>query len=53
MTASGTSASHLAGYTVVRFTWRQLVRQPDTVAATLAGLLAADRGRPVARLAQP
>jgi hypothetical protein len=43
----------LAGYTVVRFTWRQLVRQPDTVAATLAGLLAADRGRPVARLAQP
>jgi hypothetical protein len=43
----------LAGYTIVRFTWRQVVREPHTVAATLAGLLAASRGKAVARLAGP
>jgi very-short-patch-repair endonuclease len=30
----------LAGYTVVRFTWRQLTRDPAGVAETLAALLA-------------
>jgi very-short-patch-repair endonuclease len=35
----------LAGYTVVRFTWRQMVHEPRRVAETLRGLLA--------RLARP
>jgi very-short-patch-repair endonuclease len=35
----------LAGYTVVRFTWRQVKRDPRGVAETLRGLLA--------RLARP
>jgi very-short-patch-repair endonuclease len=29
----------LMGYTVVRFTWRQMVDQPERVAATIRGLL--------------
>jgi Protein of unknown function (DUF559) len=41
----------LAGFTVVRFTWRQVTRDPGGVGATLAGLLEA--GRPLARLASP
>ena len=28
-----------AGYVVVRFTWRQVVREPGAVAATLAALV--------------
>jgi hypothetical protein len=43
----------LAGFTVVRFTWRQVARDPHGVAATLAALLAARRERPLARLAHP
>jgi hypothetical protein len=43
----------LAGFTVVRFTWRQITRDPRGVAATLAALLAARRARPLARLARP
>jgi len=35
----------LAGYAVVRFTWRQVEREPRRVAAVLRGLLA--------RLARP
>jgi very-short-patch-repair endonuclease len=35
----------LAGYTVVRFTWRQVAGQPGSVAEALRGLLA--------RLARP
>ena len=30
----------LAGWRVVRFTWRQLTREPERVAATLRALLA-------------
>ena len=30
----------LAGWRVIRFTWRQLTQEPDRVAATLRGLLA-------------
>lgn len=30
----------LHGYRVVRFTWRQILRQPQNVAAIVAGLLA-------------
>jgi hypothetical protein len=43
----------LAGFTVVRFTWRQIVREPQSVAATANALLAAGRERPLARLARP
>jgi hypothetical protein len=43
----------LAGFTVVRFTWRQVVREPQSVAATLTALLAAGREPPLARLAHP
>ena len=35
----------LAGFTVVRFTWRQVVQEPQRVAGALRGLLA--------RLARP
>jgi very-short-patch-repair endonuclease len=31
----------LAGWRVVRFTWRQIVEEPAAVAATLRSLLAA------------
>jgi len=30
----------LAGWRVVRFTWRQITREPERVAATLRALLA-------------
>ena len=41
----------LAGFAVVRFTWRQVTREPQAVAATVAALLGQER--PVARLAHP
>ncbi len=34
-----------AGYRVVRFTWRQVMREPEAVAWTLAGLFEADSAR--------
>jgi predicted transcriptional regulator of viral defense system len=35
----------LAGFTVVRFTWRQVTREPPGVAATVSGLLAVRSAR--------
>ena len=43
----------LAGFTVVRFTWRQVTRDPGAVVATLKALLDPGHRRPVARLAHP
>jgi predicted transcriptional regulator of viral defense system len=40
----------LAGYTVVRFTWRDVLEEPDEVAATVARLLARSGWEPVALL---
>jgi very-short-patch-repair endonuclease len=42
-----------AGFTVVRFTWRQVTREPDRVARTVGRLLAQGRHPPLARLARP
>jgi very-short-patch-repair endonuclease len=38
----------LAGWTVVRFTWRDVEREPDEVTATLARLWSARSGAPTA-----
>jgi hypothetical protein len=43
----------LAGFVVLRFTWRQITREPARVAATLAEVLARGRHPPLARLARP
>jgi hypothetical protein len=43
----------LAGFTVVRFTWRQVVREPGRVTRTVARLLARASQPPTARLARP
>lgn len=43
----------VVGFTVVRFTWRQIARDPAGVAATVARLLARSRHPPLARLARP
>jgi Protein of unknown function (DUF559) len=43
----------LAGFTVVRFTWRQVTREPGRVAHTVSGLLEKGRHPPLARLARP
>jgi len=41
------AAHALAGYTVIRITWRQLTQEPMAVAATIAGALAMARARAV------
>jgi very-short-patch-repair endonuclease len=48
--ADGPRDAHLTaqGYTVIRFTWRQLSREPMTVAARLAAALALNASTPVA-----
>jgi very-short-patch-repair endonuclease/predicted transcriptional regulator of viral defense system len=43
----------LAGFTVVRFTWRQVLGEPARVAETVGRLLARGRQAPLARLARP
>jgi very-short-patch-repair endonuclease len=43
----------LAGFTVVRFTWRQVTREPGRVVHTVGGLLGKGRHPPLARLARP
>ena len=43
----------LAGFTVVRFTWRQITREPARVRATITQLLARGCHPPLARLARP
>jgi very-short-patch-repair endonuclease len=43
----------VAGFTVMRFTWRQVDREPGQVARTLGRLLAQGRHPPLARLARP
>jgi hypothetical protein len=43
----------LAGFTVLRFTWRQVTREPARVAAAISRLLARSRHPPHARLARP
>jgi hypothetical protein len=43
----------LAGFTVVRFTWRQVTREPGRVSCTVGRLLAQGRHPPLARLARP
>jgi predicted transcriptional regulator of viral defense system len=43
----------LAGYTVLRFTWRQVTGEAARVAATITRLLARGRHPPLARLARP
>jgi Protein of unknown function (DUF559) len=43
----------LAGFVVLRFTWRQITREPARVAATVAELLGRGRHPPLARLARP
>jgi Transcriptional regulator, AbiEi antitoxin/Protein of unknown function (DUF559) len=43
----------VAGFTVVRFTWRQVTREPGHVARTGGRLLAQGRHPPLARLARP
>jgi very-short-patch-repair endonuclease len=43
----------LAGFTVLRFTWRQVVLEPARVARTVGRLLARGRQPPLDRLARP
>jgi predicted transcriptional regulator of viral defense system len=43
----------LAGFIVLRFTWRQIDREPGRVAGTVARLLARASQPPTARLARP
>lgn len=43
----------LAEFIVLRFTWRQITREPARVAATVARVLARGRHPPLARLARP
>jgi Transcriptional regulator, AbiEi antitoxin/Protein of unknown function (DUF559) len=43
----------VAGFTVVRITWRQIAREPRRVARTVERLLARGRHPPLARLARP
>jgi hypothetical protein len=43
----------VAGFIVLRFTWRQIIREPARVAATVAQVLAQGRQPPLARLARP